>query len=84
MQAGPHEPDPQELQAGPHEPNPQQAARDAGRKAAAEVRVEMLNRGRSEALGRADTAKAEKYRKALDNLPQTGKGMTVDKVTGKK
>lgn len=49
---------------------------DAAREAASNTRRIMLNRGLTEALSKGDAAKAEKYRKAIAELP-IAKGLNV-------
>lgn len=63
----------EELRAGPKPRDPEQAARQA----AAEVRREMLSRGLADAESRGDGAKAEKYRKAIAELPSSKQGLVV-------
>lgn len=63
-----------ELRGGPKPRDPKEAAREA----AAEVRREMLGRGLADSESRGDTAKAAKYRKALEDLPNRGLSITED------
>lgn len=57
-----------ELRGGPKPRDPEEAAR----KAAAEVRKEMLNRGLTEAITRGNQPRIDQYRKAIAELPVTG------------
>jgi hypothetical protein len=50
---------------------------EAGRQAAIKVRHKMLGRGLAESEQRGDTAKAEKYRKAIAELPPLEAGVKV-------
>ncbi len=63
-----------ELRGGPKPTDP----REAARKAAADTRRTMLQRGLTDTLNRGDQAKAGKYRKALADLPEDGVAVRED------
>lgn len=68
----------EELRAGPKPGDAIESAAEAGRQAGTRARMQALSRGLEDAVKRGEAAKAEKFRKAIAELPNQGLSVVDD------